>query len=192
MVFPTTEEKKQSILTTSEYTSGSIIILCKQFYHMYTTCINIYFSDTVVLDISVFLTLSFDILDVRVEASRNHLPHFINPLRTLRTKENMKGSQMYLFYETSTILVVLTKSNMFLLYIGSLFDFEAVGPETENITMFLDSVGEDLFEIVDNFGNDNATGLSPLKRKLRLKKPLDREVISVSWCIFDALQNMLF
>ncbi|XP_046839069.1 protocadherin Fat 4-like [Xenia sp. Carnegie-2017] len=88
------------------------------------------------------------ILYVRAQASRNELPYFKNPPRTLRTKENMKGS---------------------------LFDFEAVGPETEKITMFLDSVGEDLFEIVDNFGNDNATGFSPLMRKLRLKKPLDRE-----------------
>ena len=42
--------------------------------------------------------------------------------------------------------------------------------------MGLDAVGQDLFEIVDQYGNENVTGLSPLTRLLRLKKELDREV----------------
>ncbi|XP_028404999.1 cadherin-23-like isoform X3 [Dendronephthya gigantea] len=51
----------------------------------------------------------------------------------------------------------------------------AVDHEGQKVTMLLDGVGQDLFIIVDQYGNKNDTGLSPLTRYLLLKKELDRE-----------------
>ena len=45
--------------------------------------------------------------------------------------------------------------------------------------MYLDGIGEDILKIVDEFGVENTTGRSPLKRKLALKKVLDREVCRI-------------
>ena len=42
--------------------------------------------------------------------------------------------------------------------------------------MSLDAIGDDILEIVDEFNVTNATGPSPLTRRLSLKKKLDREV----------------
>ena len=42
--------------------------------------------------------------------------------------------------------------------------------------MELDSIGKDILEIVDEFDVVNASGPSPLTRRLSLKKKLDREV----------------
>ncbi|CAB3981014.1 protocadherin Fat 4-like, partial, partial [Paramuricea clavata] len=51
-------------------------------------------------------------------------------------------------------------------------------PEGEIVTMSLDGIGIDILNIVDEFGIVNMTGPSPLRRRLSLKKKLDREARS--------------
>ena len=53
---------------------------------------------------------------------------------------------------------------------------KAIDPEGQKITFYLDAIGNELFNIVNDLGDVNATGLSPLTRHLSLKKMLDREV----------------
>jgi hypothetical protein len=65
-------------------------------------------------------------------------------------------------------------SRIFLGFIVS--TITARDPEGEEVTMSLDGIGKDILDIVDERGNVNMTGLSPLTRSLSLKKKLDREV----------------
>ena len=53
----------------------------------------------------------------------------------------------------------------------------------------MDSIGKELFDIVDSGGVIDYSGSSPLKRYLRLKKTLDREV---SWYNFKHSTGCLF
>ena len=59
----------------------------------------------------------------------------------------------------------------------------------DTLTLSLDSVGKELFDIVDSGGAIDYSGSSPLKRYLRLKKALDREV---SWYNFKHSTGCLF
>ncbi|CAB4035699.1 Protocadherin-like wing polarity stan, partial [Paramuricea clavata] len=54
-------------------------------------------------------------------------------------------------------------------------EITAKDPEGEKVTMSLDGIGKDILNIVDERGDVNMTGLSPLTRRLSLKKKLDRE-----------------
>ena len=62
--------------------------------------------------------------------------------------------------------------------LGTVLDdpIKAIDPEGQEITFFLDAIGNELFNIVNNRDKFNATGPSPLTRRLSLKKMLDREV----------------
>ena len=53
---------------------------------------------------------------------------------------------------------------------------KAIDPENQTITFYLDAIGNELFEIVNDLGDVDATGPSPLTRHLSLKNMLDREV----------------
>lgn len=56
----------------------------------------------------------------------------------------------------------------------------AIDPEGDMLTMYLEGIGKDIFDIVDENGVTSATGPSLLTRSLVLKKPLDREVCASS------------
>jgi hypothetical protein len=67
--------------------------------------------------------------------------------------------------------------NLFLPYPGFIVaNITATDNEGDKLTVSLDGIGADILNIVDEHGVENATGPSPLKRKLSLKKKLDREV----------------
>ena len=62
--------------------------------------------------------------------------------------------------------------------LGTVLDdpIKAIDPEGQEITFFLDAIGNELFNIVNDRDEVDATGPSPLTRRLSLKKMLDREV----------------
>ncbi|CAB4014212.1 protocadherin Fat 4-like [Paramuricea clavata] len=63
--------------------------------------------------------------------------------------------------------------------IGSIVsEITAIDPEGEEVTMSLHGIGKDIMDIVNEFGVVNMTGLSPLTRRLSLKRKLDREARS--------------